>query len=240
MLRQAYLYLFNRGTGFQSSFIPNYPLFQPFTPPLPAQEIRILLGLTQNLVDAYGLAYLSLFDRHPEIRDKLIVPHTAFDTEDYMFRPSKINGGTLYVTETGDEGFRETPQEIPINFNYTVSYVSDTEVNIFTENFTRNYSAAVTDLAGDKLVTPAWDKRIPFFGSVIVPSWGVSDKFTLNYSTRSFPYSLVVSEVARHPAHMPILDAAGFTDQFLVARTDTEKLGWFIAALINTSYEFVQ
>jgi len=236
MLAQAYLYLFNKGKGFQAPFIPEYVTFETYTETADEALIRELLGLHEQLTDYYALSYLSLFDRHPEIKKELDVPHTAFSVEDYIHKESELNGGVLRVTEKGEEGFTRVPNRIPVNFYFTISYLNTTEVNIFTPTFTRNTSYTNAAHAGNRLLSIVWGEDIPFSGSVIVPTWQMDDQFTLTHRPISFPYAAALSSVIRTKAHMRLLNKAKVVDQFIVAESDTEKLGWLILALINTTY----
>jgi hypothetical protein len=235
-MNQAYIYLFNKGKGFKSSFIPSLDGFIPAVLSKENQNVRRQLSLDVTHTEYHHLSYLSLLDRYPNVKDLLTVPHTAFSVEDYDLPRSTISNA-LFVTDADDPTFTETTPYIPINTNFQVRFDSVDKARVVGNTFEILVDTK-TEVTPDNTIRLSvnFDYRIPIRGDFILEEWRRGSQFEMNYTPKSFPYETAYRRVTEQKDYLKILGDLDFEDPFFNAHAIREKLAVIIAALINSTY----
>jgi len=234
---QAYLFLFNRGSNFQYSFIPELLGFVPVRVTPANMRVREQLSLAVPNNDYHEISYLSLLDRYPDIKALLAQPQDAFTVEDYIVPQNQLLGAKLEVTELGTAGIQEAPRSLPVNLIYNVNFrdAGQVEVNSGSFNTVFNYSSTGLE-SGQQRLAINFDDSVPLEGAVFVDKWEEGDFFSFIYQPKSFPYDLAFDRVTAKRDYTELLAELDLEDEFLTKFSKREKLAVIIIALINQTH----
>lgn len=229
--------LANRVGPFSELGIPFSDQFHPLTFNQDEQDLhqRLFLDRTEN--DYYLTAYLSALYSMPDIYGYIAGPN-SFDLT--HIRPIIIQptGGRLT-----NFGSLDNDTELPLNFNYELRYVGNTEAAIteVERKRTTHLPVSASGSGGNTVLSVTWGS-LPFTGSVSLnQSWTYGNygltPFTFGTRPCDFPYTAILDDVSAHPVVIQNIQKYDLINELSLGLDSVEKMSYVLLSLLLSRKE---